>query len=46
MKEVYQIVERSTNKVKKSGNYWKILNICVEKGTNLYYTRLKHCKTK
>ncbi len=40
-REIYQLVERATNKVKRSGDYWDIVNACIEKGTNLYYTRLK-----
>ena len=40
-RETYELVERATGKVKRSGDYWKIVNLCVEKGTNLYCTRLK-----
>jgi hypothetical protein len=43
-REIYQLVERGTNKVKRSGDYWSIVNDCIEKGTNLYYTRLKPIK--
>lgn len=43
-REIYQLVERATEKVKRSGEYWDIVNDCVERGTNLYYTRLKPTK--
>ena len=43
-REIYQLVERGTNKVKRSGDYWNIVNDCTERGTNLYYTRLKPTK--
>ncbi len=43
-REIYQLVERDTNKVKRSGDYWSIVNDCIERGTNLYYTRLKPTK--
>ena len=43
-REIYQLVERATEKVKRSGDYWDIVNDCVERGTNLYYTRLKPTK--
>lgn len=42
--EIYELVERATYKVKRSGEYFKIVNLCIEKGTNLYYTRLKGTK--
>ena len=40
-REIYQLVERATNKIKRSGNYWTIVNECIKRGTNLYYTRPK-----
>jgi len=43
-REIYQLLERATNKVKRSGDYWTIVNDCIERGTNLYYTRLKPTK--
>ena len=39
-KGIYELVERATGKVKRSGDYWKIVNLCV-KNTTLYCTRLK-----
>lgn len=40
MKE-YELVERSTGNVIKTGNYWSVVNECIERGTHLYYTRIK-----
>jgi hypothetical protein len=39
--EIYELVERSTEKVKRSGGYYRMVLLCIEKGTNLFYTRLK-----
>lgn len=39
--KVYQLIERATNKVKRSGDYWSIVDDCIERGTNLYFTKLK-----
>ena len=43
-REIYELVERATGKVKRSGDYWNIVNDCIERVTNLYYTRLKPTK--